>query len=185
MGRVNWEEAKRFYVNSSKYSYSLLAARYEVSKATIQKRGTKERWKRLRDEREREELKRSTLSVLKNKEKMDERHLKQYETIEAMGYTMLIRAHNNMLLYKNDDKVYKKQVQSVLAAVRMLDVGMKGCREVLGLRNNFQERIKVDQNGLPLDDNERPSGGMDLRTFLDDVNARLASSKIKDDPYYK
>ena len=181
MGRVDWEEAKRFYVNSSKYSYSLLAARYEVSKATIQKRGTREQWKKLRDEREREELKRSTLSVLKNKEKMDERHLKQYETIEAIGNAVLIRAHNNMLLCKDDDKAYKKQVQSVLAAVRMLDIGMKGCREVLGLRNNYREKVKVDQNGLPLDDNEQPFGGMDLRTFLDDMNARLASSKTKDD----
>lgn len=133
MGRkssVNWIQAKELYLTDSRYSYLEIAEIFGVSKASIQKRGTKEKWPEQRKAYFDAALtkKLSKLSVDIDIAEVNARHIKDYRMMQAMASRIFIKAWEEY----NEGKL-KKAALTLKRASDTMIIGIKGERKVLGL----------------------------------------------------
>jgi|JI10StandDraft_1071094.scaffolds.fasta_scaffold54536_7 hypothetical protein len=133
MGRkssVNWVQAKELYLKDSRYSYFEIAEIFGVSKASIQKRGTKEKWPEQRKAYSNATLskKLSMLSIDVDIAEVNTRHIKDFRMMQAMASRIFIKAWEEY----NEGKL-KKAALTLKRASDTMIIGIKGERKVLGL----------------------------------------------------
>jgi len=133
MGRkssVNWVQAKELYLKDSRYSYFEIAEIFGVSKASIQKRGTREKWPEQRKAYLSATLskKLSMLSIDVDIAEVNTRHIKDFRMMQAMASRIFIKAWEEY----NEGKL-KKAALTLKRASDTMIIGIKGERKVLGL----------------------------------------------------
>lgn len=139
MSQAKWEEAADLYITGG-LSYNLLAVKYGVSKATIQKHGTKSRWPVKRVQYDNElQAKRLRMSANTRLE-IDKKHLNQAQAISAVGNRLLMIGNNYIVSGDID-----KGLRIASAATNIMKRGVSMERQILGLKQRIVEHVSEEK----------------------------------------
>lgn len=131
MGRVNWEEAKIWYLKDTRVSYAILAKYYGVSKPTIQAHATKHGWVKLRQQYSDERVAGLLASAGDSYTEFEARQLKYFKYMQAMAMQHLLEL--NALREANKIKLHHL-VATTASIGRTLTMAIKQERLVLGIQ---------------------------------------------------
>jgi len=123
---IDWIKAREFYLSDASVSYADVAKEFGVSKVSVENRGKKDDWVKLRQSLGEKAFDNFQKKLLKTKEAAQDRHLQQFQNLQA--------------LINKSIQAIAQQAQPDALELRRLSGALKdsvmGERVVLGLPTN-------------------------------------------------
>lgn len=170
MGRVNWEEAKIWYLKDTRISYAVLAKYYGVSKPTIQAHATKHGWVKLRKQYSEERVAGLLASAGDSYTEFEARQLKYFKYMQAMAMQHLLELN----ALRDSDNIKLHQLVATTASIgRTLNMAIKQERLVLGIQYlpvRHPNDLSQQQPSKPVVGDDKP---MDIDEIIKDLEKSL------------
>lgn len=154
--KIDWNEALQYYLADGSVSYADIARKFGVSKNTVEKRGTKEKWVKLRQESSEKTFNTFQQKLLDQKTQSQSRHLQAFQNAQAVANKIIYELSESNywkdkkgnLILNNDGKPIPIAVDplDLQRAVTALKDSIMGERVVLGLPTNVSSLTDKDGN---------------------------------------
>lgn len=176
--KIDWNDARQYYLSDSSVSYAMVAKQFGVSTVTVEKRGKKEKWVELRQNYSEQAFNTFQQNLLDTKAKSQSRHMQAFQNAQAVANKIIYElSASNFYKDKNGNLILNSNSKPIPVPVDPLDLqravsalkeSIMGERVVLGLPTNVSSL--TDKDG-----NDSIGGFADLVTAARKVNSGEAT----------
>lgn len=141
--KIDWVEARHYYLRDSTISYADVGKQFKVSKTTVEKRGKAEGWVELRQELGEKAYSEFTQKLLDDKTEAQSRHLQHYRNLQALAnssiqsmanHTYYRDKHNHLVLDKDKNPIpVPINTFELEKLAKSLKIAIDGERVILGI----------------------------------------------------
>lgn len=164
--KIDWVEARKFYMEDTTRSYQDVADKFGVAKKTVELRaknemtekGSKTTWAIARQRLGEQATQAHEEELVDEKSKADDRHLLQYKNLQSLLNNKMVNIKDGVpyldrsgkVILREDGKPLMKQVeaQELHYIARALQTAINGERVILGLPTTVTSLVGKDGNEM-------------------------------------